>query len=62
MIKFGYVIKKTKEHNPNWLQISENPFRILIIVGPGSGKTILLLNLISQQFIKFIYMLEIHTK
>ena len=38
-----------KEHNPNWLQIPDHPYRILIIGGSGSGKTNTLFNLISRQ-------------
>ena len=37
------------EHNPNWPQITDYPYRILIIGDSGSGKTNLLFNLISQQ-------------
>ena len=33
-------------HNPNWPYIPDNPFRVLIIDGSGSGKTNVLLNLI----------------
>ena len=32
--------------NPNWPYIPDNPFRVLIIDGSGSGKTNVLLNLI----------------
>ena len=39
----------TKEHNPNWSQIPDHPYRILIIGGSGSGKTNSLFNLINQQ-------------
>ena len=39
MINFDDVIKEeTKKHNPNWLQIPDHPYRILIIRGSGSGK------------------------
>ena len=41
--------KKTKEHNPNWPQIFDHPYRILIIGGSGSGKTNSLFNIINQQ-------------
>ena len=35
MINFDNIIK----HNPNWPQIPDHPYRILIIGGSGSGKT-----------------------
>ena len=48
MINFDGVIKEnTKEHNPNWPQILDYPYRILIIGGSGSGKTNSLFNLIN---------------
>ena len=32
MINFDDVVKENiKEHKPNWLQISDHPYRILII-------------------------------
>ena len=50
MINFDDVTKENiKEHNPNWPQIPDHPYRILIIGGSGSGKTNSLFNLISQQ-------------
>ena len=50
MIYFDDVIKENiKEHNPNWQQIPDHPYRILIIGGSGSGKTNSLFNLINQQ-------------
>ena len=36
-------------HNPNWPCNPDNPYRILIIGGSGSGKTNVLLNLIKNQ-------------
>ena len=36
-------------HNPNFPYIADNPYRILIIDGSGSGKTNVLLNLIKHQ-------------
>ena len=37
-------------HNPNWSYITtDNPYRILIIGGSGSGKTNVLLNVIKHQ-------------
>ena len=38
-----------KEHNPNWLQIPDHAYRILIIGSSGSGKANTVLNLISRQ-------------
>ena len=39
MIKFDDLVKEeTKEHNPNWPQIPDCPYRILIIGGSGSEK------------------------
>ena len=50
MINFGDVIKEeTKEHNPNWPQIPDHPYRILIIADSRSGKISSLFNLINQQ-------------
>ena len=50
MINFDDFTKENiKEHNPNWPQIPDHLYRILIIVGSGSGKTNSLFNLISQQ-------------
>ena len=50
MINFDNVTKEnTKEPNPNWPQVPDHPYRILIIGGSGSGKTNSLFNLISQQ-------------
>ena len=49
MINFDDVTKENiKEHNPNWSQISNHPYRILIIEGTRSGKTNLLFNLLSH--------------
>ena len=50
MINFDDVTKENKkEHNPNWPQIPDHRYRILIIGGSGSGKTNSLFNLINQQ-------------
>ena len=39
--KFYDVTRENiKEYNPNWQQILNHPCRILIVLGPGSGKTI----------------------
>ena len=39
--------ENNKEHNKKWPFIPDHPYRILIIGGSGSGKT--LLNLINEQ-------------
>ena len=50
MINFDDVIKdNVKEHNPNWPEIPDYPYRILIIGGSGPGKTSSLFNVTSQQ-------------
>ena len=50
MISFDDVTKENiMEHNGNWPQISDHPYRISIIGGPGFGKTNSLFNLINQQ-------------
>ena len=39
MIKIGEVTgENTLKHNPCWLQISDLPYRILIVGGSGSKK------------------------
>ena len=50
MIHFDNVAKENiKERNPNWPQIPDYLYRILIIGGSESGKVNSLFNLISQQ-------------
>ena len=50
MINFDNVIKENiKEHNPNWPQIPDHPYRILITGDSGSGKINSLFSLINQQ-------------
>ena len=44
-----YTNENKRKHNPNWPYIPDHPYRILIIMGSGSGKTNLLLNLIENQ-------------
>ena len=41
--------ENVKEHNPNWPQIADHPYQLLIIENSVSGKTSSLFNLISQQ-------------
>ena len=50
MFNFDYITKEDiKEHNPNWPEIPDHPYRILIVGGSGSGKTNALLNLINHK-------------
>ena len=46
MINFDDVRKENiKEHNPNWPNVYDHPYRILIIGGSGFGKANSLFNL-----------------
>ena len=39
MFNFDYITKEDiKEHNTNWPEIPDRPYRIFIIGGSGSGK------------------------
>ena len=50
MFNFDYVTKADiKEHNPNWQEISDHPYRILIIGNSGSGKSNALLDLVNNE-------------
>ena len=50
MINFDdYANENKTEHNKNWPYTQDDPYRILIIGGSGSGKTNVLLNLIENQ-------------
>ena len=50
MINFDdYANENRTAYNKNWPCIPDHPYRILIIVDSGSGKTNLLLNLIKNQ-------------
>ena len=50
MINFVDVTKESiKEHNPNWPQTTDHPYRILIIGDSGSGKANSFFNLINWQ-------------
>ena len=49
MVNFDDVAKENmKEHNRNWEQIPDHPYRTLISGGSETGKTNSLFNLISQ--------------
>ena len=57
------TLEKKKHNNPNWPQIPDDPYRIILIWGSGSGKTNSLFNLMNQQpDIDNIYTLNIHMK
>ena len=50
MINFDNHVNENKtKHSKNWPYIPDQPYRILIIEGSGSGKTNLLLDLIENQ-------------
>ena len=53
MLNFDYNTKwdhKTiKEHNPNWPELPDHPYRILIVGSSGSRKTNTLQNLINHE-------------
>ena len=50
MFNFKYITKEDiKEHNPNWPEIPDHPYRILTVGGSGSEKTNALLNLINHK-------------
>ena len=44
-----YVKENKTKHNKYWRHTPDHPYRMLIIGGPGSGKTNVLLNLIENQ-------------
>ena len=49
-MNFGCITKeKVKLHNPNWPEIPDHAYKIIITGGSGSGKTNVLLNLVSPQ-------------
>ena len=50
MFNFDYYANENKrKHNLKCPYIPDDPYRILIIIGSGSGKTNALLNLINNQ-------------
>ena len=49
MFNFDYITKKDiQEHNPNWPEIPNHPYRTVIVGGTGSGKINAMLNLINH--------------
>ena len=63
MISFDDITRENiKEHNPIWTRIPNHPYRILILGSFGSGKTNVLLNLISHQtdIVQVFYILRMH--
>ena len=61
MLNFDYIIKEgMKVHNPNWPEIPDRPYRILIVGGSGSGKTNALINLINNE--TYIYKTYLYAK
>ena len=49
MFNDDYITKEDiKEHNPNWAEIPDHPYRVLIVQVSGSGKTNVLLNIINN--------------
>ena len=64
IISDNYTNENNREHNSMWPYIPDQPYRILIIGGSGSGETNALLNFINNQqiLIKYIYMKKIQMK
>ena len=49
MLNFDYITKEDiKEHDPNWPEMADHPYTILIVGGSACGKTNALLNLINH--------------
>ena len=48
--------ENNKEHNKKWSYIPNHPYRVLAIGGSGSGRTNVLLNLVSQKDIDKTYL------
>ena len=44
-----YYKRRYKKRNPNWPEITDHPYRLLIVGGSGSGKTNALLNIINHE-------------
>ena len=50
MFNFDYNTREDiKKHNPDWPEIPDHPYKILIAGGSGSGKTYTLLNPINHE-------------
>ena len=50
MFNFDYITKEDiKEHNRNWPDILDHPYRVLTVGGSGFGKTNALLNPINHE-------------
>ena len=50
MINLDNIVNNNNEkHNEKWPYIPDHPYRILIIIASGSGKTNTLLHLINEQ-------------
>ena len=49
MFNFDYITKEDiKEHNSNWPEIPDHPYRILVVASFASGTTSALLSLINE--------------
>ena len=61
MFHFDYITKEDiKQHNRNWPEIPDHPYKILIVGSSGSRKTNALLNLINKESdIEKIYLFAI---
>ena len=63
MINFDdYTNKNKTGHDLKWPYIPDHSYRILIVGGSGSRKTVALLNLMNNILIKYIYIQKIHMK
>ena len=50
MFNFDYItIQNVKQHSPNWPEVPEDPYSILIVRGSGFGNTNALLNLTNNE-------------
>ena len=50
MFNFDFITKEEiKEHNRNWPEFPDHPYRILIVGGSGSGKINALFNLVNHE-------------